>query len=310
MDLLAVRTFVAVVDAGQFSEAAIDLEITQQAASKRVASLEKELGVRLLERTARGTVLTASGQAFLPHARELLRIADRAEAAVLPGRRALRVDVLARRSAPAGLLQTFHRTHPATELEVITLPDAATAVAAVEAGQVDATFRAVLRDDQLDGRVRASRVLDEPLQLLTGPEHPLADATELRPHELAGHPIWIPGIVPGVEWADYYNALSSAFGLTIDVTGPNFGTEAMLEAIAASPRLATLFGERSPHLRPDHLDLRFIPLRDPTPVYPHSMVWRSDNPHPGLTELRRHLGTALPDPDTWVPPAVLQRPAR
>jgi hypothetical protein len=46
-DLDAVRTFVAVADAGQFSEAAADLSITQQAAPKRIAALEKDLGVRL-----------------------------------------------------------------------------------------------------------------------------------------------------------------------------------------------------------------------------------------------------------------------
>ena len=45
------RTFVAVADAGQFSEAAERLVgITQQAVSKRVAALEKSLGVRLFAR--------------------------------------------------------------------------------------------------------------------------------------------------------------------------------------------------------------------------------------------------------------------
>jgi hypothetical protein len=46
VDLDAVRTFVAVADTGQFSEAAVDLSITQQAVSKRVAALERDLGVR------------------------------------------------------------------------------------------------------------------------------------------------------------------------------------------------------------------------------------------------------------------------
>ena len=44
VDIEAVRTFVAVADAGQFQEAAIDLRITQQAVSKRVANLERSLG--------------------------------------------------------------------------------------------------------------------------------------------------------------------------------------------------------------------------------------------------------------------------
>ena len=61
MDLAAVRTFVAVAAAGQFQEAAVDLSITQQAVSKRIAALEKELGVRLFTRTPRGARLTAEG---------------------------------------------------------------------------------------------------------------------------------------------------------------------------------------------------------------------------------------------------------
>ncbi|WP_436789021.1 LysR family transcriptional regulator, partial [Yinghuangia sp. YIM S10712] len=72
MDLAAVRTFVSAADAGQFQEAAAELSITQQAVSKRIAVLEKDLGVRLFMRTPRGARLTIDGQAFLPHARALL----------------------------------------------------------------------------------------------------------------------------------------------------------------------------------------------------------------------------------------------
>lgn len=53
MDTDAVRTFVAVADSGQFSRAADDLSITQQAVSKRIAALEKNLGARLFTRSRR-----------------------------------------------------------------------------------------------------------------------------------------------------------------------------------------------------------------------------------------------------------------
>ena len=131
MDLKAVRTFVAVADAGQFQKAAVDLSLTQQAVSKRVAALERELGVRLLTRTPRGAELTIDGQAFLPHARELLRVAERAAASVRPDRRPLRVDVIALRGAASGLMRGFHRTHPEIDLDVMTLLDIETAVARI-----------------------------------------------------------------------------------------------------------------------------------------------------------------------------------
>jgi DNA-binding transcriptional LysR family regulator len=84
VDLDTVRTLVAAADLGQFQGAADSLEVTQQAVSKRIAALEKELGVRLFTRTARGVQLTIDGQAFLPHARALLAAAERAVTAIRP----------------------------------------------------------------------------------------------------------------------------------------------------------------------------------------------------------------------------------
>lgn len=299
MDLDAVRTVLAVAEAGQFQEAAAELAITQQAVSKRVAALEKQLGVRLFARTPRGARLTIDGQAFLPHARALLLAADRATASVRPGRRALRVDVLGRRLAPAALLREFHRVRPELELDVVTLPDVDAAVAAVRDGTIDASFRAVLRP--LPEEVTATPVHDEPLQLLTGAAHALAGADSVPLAELAGRRIWMPGIVSGTEWAAYYAALAAEFGLTIDTTGPNLGIELLLDMIADSAVVATFVGARTRLIWPESLDLRRIPLRDPTPVYPHALLWRADNPHPALTALRTHLGAPPRAAGTWAP---------
>jgi DNA-binding transcriptional LysR family regulator len=306
VDLDAVRTFVAAADAGQFSEAAAELSITQQAASKRIAALEKELAVRLFTRTARGTKLTIDGQAFLPHARELVQVADRADASVRPGRRALRVDVVNRRIAPAVLLQDFYRVHPEIELDVLTLnADADGAMGAVEAGTIDATFHAVtVPAHRLPVAIKTARVIDEPHQLLVGPGHVLASARAVTPGQLAGHRIWMPGLAPGTEVAAYYEELSAAFGLTIDVVGPTFGNEALLAEIAASRELATLIGEGSRYLWPDSYDLRRIPLRDPAPIYPLSLIWRADNPHPALGKFRDYLDSrrvARPGAEVWLP---------
>ncbi|RAO50204.1 HTH-type transcriptional activator AllS [Micromonospora noduli] len=306
MNLDAVRTFVAAVDAGQFQDAAAALSITQQAVSKRIAALEKDLGVRLFTRTARGTHLTVDGQTFLPHARELLRAEARADASVRPGRRALRVDVHSRRIAPAVLLQDFHRAHPRIELDVVTLDaDVHAAMAAVEAGTVDATFHAVtVAARHLPAAIRTTRVIDEHHELLVGPRHALANAPTVTPAQLAEHRIWMPGMAPGTEWADYYDELAAAFGLTIDLVGPVFGNEALLAEIADSAELATLAGERTRYLWPDSYDLRRVPVRGPAPIYPMSLIWRDENPHPALAALRDHLGSRrvqAPGAEVWLP---------
>jgi DNA-binding transcriptional LysR family regulator len=305
VDLDAVRTFVAAADAGQFQEAAGALSITQQAVSKRISTLETDLGVRLFTRTARGARLTIDGQAFLPHARELLRVAARADASVRPGRRALRVDVVNRRIVSAVLLQDFYRTHPDIELDLVTLDaDVEAATAAVEAGTVDATFHGVPSSQQLPDAISTALVIEESHELLVGPRHPLANARTVTPAQLAGHRIWMPGLAARGEVADYYAELASAFGLTMDMLGPVFGNEALLDEIADSSDLATLVGERSRYMWPDTYDLRRIAIRDPRPVYPMSLIWRGDNPHPALAKLRNYLDTRrtdAPDGEVWIP---------
>ncbi|WP_163553317.1 LysR family transcriptional regulator [Candidatus Frankia alpina] len=307
MDLDAVRTFVSVADTGQFQHTAAEMAITQQAVSKRIAKLEEDLSVRLFTRTARGAQLTIDGQAFLPHARELLQAEQRAADSVRPGRRALRVDVINRRTAPAALLRDFHRGYPDLQLDVLVLDDSGVdvAIAAVRSGAIDAAFRAItIPARRLPDGIKAVRVVDEPHQLLTGPAHKLAAAPAVTPADLVGHRIWIPGILPGTEWATYYDDLAAEFGLAIDPVGPNFGTEHLLDVLADSATLASLVGEQTRLLWPTHYDLRRIPLHDPTPVYPHSLIWHRDNSHPALATLHHHLASIRSrrrDTGIWTP---------
>ena len=304
MDLEAVRTFIAAADTGRFQDAATELAVTQQAVSKRIAALEKELAVRLFIRSARGAQLTIDGQAFLPHAKALIEAEAKAIASVRPERRALRVDVIAMRSAMSALMRRFHEAVPEVDLDVVTLFDVEAALAAVQAGTIDASFRFVARARRLPPGVQSARVLDERLDLLVGPRHPLAGARTVRLEQLVGHRIWIPGLVPGVEWALYYDELMAEFGLSIDGIGPHFGSDHLMDVVADSSDVASLVGEKPRLAWSDGHDLRRIPVVDPTPVYPHSLVWHSDNAHPGLATLRRHLA-AMATPTgvagSWTP---------
>ncbi|MEV3874691.1 LysR family transcriptional regulator [Streptomyces sp. NPDC049906] len=304
MDVEALRTFVAVAETGLFQAAADELGVSQQAVSKRIAALEGQTGVTLLVRTSRGSRLSLDGQVLLPHARKVLAALEQAERAVRPGSRPLRVDVLHRRIAPAQAVHRFYLSRPGTELDAVTLgrENAAEAARAVLEGTVDASFRA-LPADGVPAGISTERLLDAPLELLVGPGHPLADAPRVRPADLAGHRIWVPGIRPDTEWAAFYRSFSEDFGLGIDALGPHFGDEALMDALADSASLATLVGSGDRYLWPHAHDLRRIPLHDPTPVYPHLLLFRSGDRHPVLTALREHLRTTGPrtPPDAWVP---------
>lgn len=301
VDLDGLRTMITVADCGQFQEAAAELSVTQQAVSKRVAALETELGVRLFTRTPKGVRLTVDGQAFLPHARAVLAAAARAVESVRPGRRALRVDVLGRRMAPASLLRAFHTAHARIDLDVVTLGNEAAAIEAVVTGAVDATFRT--GRTRLPPGLSCTRALNERLDLLTGPAHELAGATALRPEALAGQRIWLPGFAAGAEWTAYYEELAAAFGLHVDTSGPNFGIEHVLDVIGDSAELCTFMGSDTIVDWTARRGLRRVPLRRPTPAYPHSLIWRTDNRHPGLRALREHLGRTrnVGASELWLP---------
>ncbi|WP_247615191.1 LysR family transcriptional regulator [Streptomyces tagetis] len=78
MELTVWRTFVTVCRLGSLSAAATELNHTQSAVSRQIAGLERQIGVPLVDRHARGVRPTAAGEAFRRHALTTLNEADRA----------------------------------------------------------------------------------------------------------------------------------------------------------------------------------------------------------------------------------------
>jgi len=74
--------FLAVVDNGTITRAAAASYISQPALSKAVQELEREAGAALFDRTRQGVSLTAAGRALVPHARQVVRDVEAAQAAV------------------------------------------------------------------------------------------------------------------------------------------------------------------------------------------------------------------------------------
>ncbi len=73
MKLFQLRAVVAVAEHGNFSEAAMELQLSQPAISHAIATLEEELGVPLFSRGRWGAVLTPAGEQILHHARMALQ---------------------------------------------------------------------------------------------------------------------------------------------------------------------------------------------------------------------------------------------
>src|ERR671921_2439193 len=112
--------WLAVVEEGSFTRAALRMHVSQPSLSQQVRALEKEVGGELLERLPRSVRLTAAGKAFLPHAQTAARAVERAHQAA---RSALdleagELEISTVRSIAAGILpnlvQSWRQRHPGT----------------------------------------------------------------------------------------------------------------------------------------------------------------------------------------------------
>ena len=168
------------------------------------------------------------------------------------------------RAVPTAILESserrIHRACPDIELDLMKIIDhARAAIAAVQAGTIDASFRAVGSPaSQLPPGIEAMPAIDEAHELLVGPTHPLTAARSVTPADLVGQRIWMPGTVPGSEWDIYYDDLANAFELTIERVGPFFRSEHLLDVLADSSTVANLVGEGTRYLWPERYDLRRI----------------------------------------------------
>jgi len=126
MEMIEIEAFVAIAQAGSFTRAAEKLRLSQPAVSRRIELLERELGAPLFERFHGGARLTQAGEAFLPHARQVLAAARDGTAAVLAlegGETGTVVLALVGTLASTGLtarLHAFRDTHPQVRLALRT----------------------------------------------------------------------------------------------------------------------------------------------------------------------------------------------
>ena len=78
MDIALARTFLAIVETGSFLRASQRLHVTQTSVSARVHAMEDQLGQALFVRNKAGAALLPAGERFLPHARTLVQVWERA----------------------------------------------------------------------------------------------------------------------------------------------------------------------------------------------------------------------------------------
>ncbi|MGW7001570.1 LysR family transcriptional regulator [Streptomyces sp. NPDC054933] len=304
------RAFVAVAEELHFGRAAARIPLAQQAVSRDIRSLERQLGLSLFDRSTRRVELTPAGDRLLPKARQLLDLHDeitRGDTA-----RPLLVDL----SSPGlvGPDLTAHRIlakarsdSPETELLARFHGGLAAGAAEILARRQDVSFG---RFAGLPARIR-EQLRHLPLRLeamavILACDHPLAALEAVPLDELTGCRIDICAGNPATtEWTDLGIRLLAEHGLAAAPPyTPPVGVDEMAHYVDRhrDPVLTTLGG-------PDIPNTVTRPLVRPVPLSLVSLVHLPELRHPGLdalrdaaSELGAREGWLRRPADGWLPP--------
>lgn len=182
-----------VVRLGSFRQAAAELHISQPALSESVRSLERELGIGLLERGRHGARVSDTGRELMAHILGTLDSLDRLrEAADQQHRstRVIRVGLANAATAPfmTGVIRQFRETHPTTEVEVIGTRQA-DVHSALLGGGLHLGLVNYLDGDDTQPELETTTLLRGRPVVCMRPDSPLASAGAVPVAELRGQPL-------------------------------------------------------------------------------------------------------------------------
>ena len=183
MKLNQLRDVVAVAARGSVHAAARQLKVTQPALTRSIHELERELGVPLFERRARGVVTTDLGQRFIERARAALSELGHAReeiaqlSGVMQGRVSVCLGVLPHLTLLPQAFEAFHARYPEVQLD-ITEGRFPTMEGALRAGVID--FFVGPQHAAIGKEFVVEKLYDQEIAVHCRKGHPLAKARSLR----------------------------------------------------------------------------------------------------------------------------------
>jgi DNA-binding transcriptional LysR family regulator len=274
LELRHLRCLVAIVDTGSFTDAAIELGVSQAAVSRGLLALEQILGVRLLHRTSRSVTATTAGVQVLARARHLLASADDLVREATTGHTRLRIghawSAMGRHTAE--FQRRWHERYPDVELHLIRHNSATGGLAE---GLCDL---AVVRTSVDTGRYAHAIVGFERRYVAMAADDPWARRRAVGLGEIRGRTLVLDrrtGTTTAALWPEHDRP---ALEYTQDI-------DDWLAAIATGRYVGVTPQSTVTQYRRDGIVYR--PLRDADPVAVQ-LIWRSHDPHPAT-----HAAVAL-----------------
>ena len=241
MNLDYLRTFRQVAEVGSFSEVAKRLSITQPAVSFQIQKLEREVGVRLIDRGQKSVTLTDAGKRLLSFA----ILVDEEQARLHGDLDRLREEVtgelvIAASTIPGEVLVPpivgeFKTLHPAIGVRVDVF-DSGTVIDKVVGGTYDVGFCG----SRPEGReLECFEMAQDEIVLIVFPEHPFARRGAVPLHELEGEPLILREEASGTQRT--LRSLLAEAGLDIARQSPRLvlgTTQAVVTAVESRAGIA------------------------------------------------------------------------
>jgi DNA-binding transcriptional LysR family regulator len=183
----------AVARLGSFRRAAEEIHVSQPALSESVRSLERELGVDILERGRQGAKVSATGRDLLPHVLTILDSVDRLRGAADDqhrSRRVVRVGTVNAATVPlvAPVIRQFRETHRATQVEVFGAAHADVQRSLLE-GSSDLGLVNYLQGDDLPPELESTPLVSGRPVVCMHPDSPLAAGATVHVSDLRAAPL-------------------------------------------------------------------------------------------------------------------------
>ncbi|GHB47568.1 LysR family transcriptional regulator [Streptomyces viridiviolaceus] len=298
MELRHLSGFVAVAEELHFGRAAERLHIAQSPLSQQIRLLERDLGVKLFDRTTRSVRLTAAGQALLEPARHLLAEASAVRRTVQAahhgevGRVTVGFAGASSYSALPLLTRAVGSELPGIELVLEGQMYTGEAMGRITDGTLDVGFVALpVRRGVLARVVRMERLL-----VALPDSHPLAQRDRVGFADLARERFVTFPVARGsaVREAMVQACHEAGFAPRIVQEAPD--SYNLLALVGAGMGIAVVVqSARNIHL--EHVVFR--DLAGEVPVLPIALAWRSGNRSAALAAVLRVAERVLPTPDDY-----------
>ena len=274
IELRHLRAFVAVIDEGTFTDAAIALDLSQATVSRTVASFEEAVGARVLHRTAREVGLTAVGARLLPAARQVLADVEAMTRLLGDVTGDLRIGYAwgALGDRTTTLQQRWAAEMPGSHLVFV---QSVSRVAGLEEGLVDL---AVVRRPVDPERYESALIGFEQRYAAVPADDVLARQQRVSLHDFVGRTVAIDEVT-GTTTTDLWPADTAPAS-----TRSTRGVDPWLAAIASGECVGlTSEATVQQHPRPGVV---YRPVRDAPPL-PVWLAWPRDGARPGTPALVR-----------------------